>query len=54
MARCWFRAGIGPELNLMRGHLEYQRLAATLDDAAGEAFDKVARLLKLPYPGRSR
>lgn len=39
------------ELNLMRGHLEYQRLGATLDDAAGEAFDKVARLLKLPYPG---
>ncbi|PWH18688.1 MAG: tRNA (adenosine(37)-N6)-threonylcarbamoyltransferase complex transferase subunit TsaD [Anaerolineae bacterium] len=39
------------ELNLMRGHLDYQRLGATLDDAAGEAFDKVARLLKLPYPG---
>ncbi len=39
------------ELNLMRRHLDYQRLGATLDDAAGEAFDKVARLLKLPYPG---
>ncbi len=39
------------ELNLMRDHLDYQRLGATLDDAAGEAFDKVARLLKLPYPG---
>ncbi len=39
------------ELNLMTGHLEYQRLGSTLDDAAGEAFDKVARLLKLPYPG---
>lgn len=39
------------ELNLMRGHLDYQRLGATLDDAAGEAFDKVARLLNLPYPG---
>lgn len=39
------------ELNLMRGHLDYRRLGATLDDAAGEAFDKVARLLKLPYPG---
>ncbi len=39
------------ELVLMTGHLQYQRLGATLDDAAGEAFDKVARLLKLPYPG---
>jgi N6-L-threonylcarbamoyladenine synthase len=39
------------ELVLMAGHLEYRRLGATLDDAAGEAFDKVARLLGLPYPG---
>ncbi len=39
------------ELILMSGHLEYQRLGGTLDDAAGEAFDKVARLLKLGYPG---
>ncbi len=39
------------ELNMMEGHLQYKRLGATLDDAAGEAFDKVARLLGLPYPG---
>jgi N6-L-threonylcarbamoyladenine synthase len=39
------------ELNLMTDHLTYQRLGATTDDAAGEAFDKVARLLSLPYPG---
>ena len=39
------------ELNLMTAHLTYRRLGATLDDAAGEAFDKTARLLKLPYPG---
>jgi len=39
------------ELNLMTAHLTYQRLGSTLDDAAGEAFDKVARLLGLPYPG---
>lgn len=39
------------ELNLITDHLQYQRLGATLDDAAGEAFDKVARLLSLPYPG---
>jgi N6-L-threonylcarbamoyladenine synthase len=39
------------ELNLMQDHLQYTRLGATLDDASGEAFDKVARLLGLPYPG---
>lgn len=39
------------ELNLVSAHLQYQRLGSTLDDAAGEAFDKVARLLGLPYPG---
>jgi len=39
------------ELILMRDHLTYERLGSTLDDAAGEAFDKVARLLGLPYPG---
>jgi N6-L-threonylcarbamoyladenine synthase len=39
------------ELDLMMNHLEYKRLGATLDDAAGEAFDKVARLLGLAYPG---
>jgi N6-L-threonylcarbamoyladenine synthase len=39
------------ELILVTGHLEYRRLGGTLDDAAGEAFDKVARLLGLPYPG---
>ena len=39
------------ELNLMTDHLTYQRLGGTLDDAAGEAFDKVARMLGLSYPG---
>jgi N6-L-threonylcarbamoyladenine synthase len=39
------------ELILMKGHLEYEWLGGTLDDAAGEAFDKVARLLDLGYPG---
>jgi len=39
------------ELDLMTNHLEYKRLGSTLDDAAGEAFDKVARLLGLGYPG---
>lgn len=39
------------ELVLVKDHLEYERLGGTLDDAAGEAFDKVARLLGLSYPG---
>lgn len=39
------------ELVLMEDHLQYKRLGATLDDAAGEAFDKVARLIGLSYPG---
>lgn len=38
-------------LILMKDHLQYERLGGSLDDAAGEAFDKVARLLGLPYPG---
>ena len=39
------------ELILMRDHGQYEYLGGTLDDAAGEAFDKVGRLLGLPYPG---
>jgi N6-L-threonylcarbamoyladenine synthase len=39
------------ELALMTDHLTYRRLGGTLDDAAGEAFDKVARMLGLSYPG---
>ena len=33
------------------GFRQYRRLGGTLDDAAGEAFDKVGKLLGLPYPG---
>jgi N6-L-threonylcarbamoyladenine synthase len=35
----------------MQDHLTYRLLGQTVDDAAGEAFDKVGRLLGLPYPG---
>lgn len=35
----------------VRGLGDYRRLATTIDDAAGEAFDKAAKLLALPYPG---
>ncbi|MEO0025298.1 MAG: tRNA (adenosine(37)-N6)-threonylcarbamoyltransferase complex transferase subunit TsaD [candidate division WOR-3 bacterium] len=39
------------ELLLVDDWCEYQELGATVDDACGEAFDKVAKLLGLPYPG---
>lgn len=39
------------ELILMKDHGEYQVLGQTRDDAVGEAYDKVARTLDLPYPG---
>lgn len=39
------------ELFQMTAHGVYQFLGGTIDDAAGEAFDKVGRLLELPYPG---
>lgn len=39
------------ELILMRGHGHYTCIGRTRDDAAGEAFDKIANLLGLPYPG---
>lgn len=38
-------------LILFRGHLDYDILGKTRDDAAGEAFDKIARALGLGYPG---
>ncbi len=39
------------ELVLMREWLNYELVGETRDDAVGEAFDKVARMLSLPYPG---
>jgi N6-L-threonylcarbamoyladenine synthase len=39
------------DLVLMKGHGEYALLGRTRDDAAGEAFDKAARILGLGYPG---
>ena len=55
-------AGVQPAVGLIvsgghtllvaiEGFRRYRRLGGTLDDAAGEAFDKVAKLLGLPYPG---
>jgi len=44
-------SGKHTDLVLVKNHLEYEVLGRTRDDAAGEAFDKVARLLGYPYPG---
>ncbi|MEO7021981.1 MAG: tRNA (adenosine(37)-N6)-threonylcarbamoyltransferase complex transferase subunit TsaD [Ktedonobacteraceae bacterium] len=48
---CLVISGAHSELVLMRGHAQYELLGRTRDDAAGEAFDKVARILGLAYPG---
>lgn len=48
---CLIVSGGHTDLVLMTGHGRYRVLGRTLDDAAGEAFDKVARLLGLGYPG---
>ncbi|MEG9299004.1 tRNA (adenosine(37)-N6)-threonylcarbamoyltransferase complex transferase subunit TsaD [Mangrovibacillus sp. Mu-81] len=39
------------EIVLMKGHGSFEVIGETRDDAAGEAYDKVARTLNLPYPG---
>lgn len=39
------------QLALFRGHFDYTLLGQTQDDAIGEAFDKVAKVIGLPYPG---
>jgi len=48
---CLIASGGHTDLLLMEEHHRYRRLGSTIDDAAGEAFDKVARLLGLGYPG---
>jgi N6-L-threonylcarbamoyladenine synthase len=48
---CLLVSGAHSDLLLMRGHGDYQILGRTRDDAAGEAFDKAARILGLGYPG---
>lgn len=50
-AVCLIVSGGHTELILMTGHGQYRLLGKTVDDAAGEAFDKAARILGLGYPG---
>ncbi|MBQ7104385.1 MAG: tRNA (adenosine(37)-N6)-threonylcarbamoyltransferase complex transferase subunit TsaD [Bacilli bacterium] len=39
------------ELVFMEDHLKFEKLGGTLDDAVGECYDKVARVVGIPYPG---
>jgi N6-L-threonylcarbamoyladenine synthase len=48
---CLIASGGHTDLVLVRGHGDYEMLGRTRDDAAGEAFDKAARILGLGYPG---
>jgi len=50
-AICLVVSGGHTELYLMTGHNKYQLIGRTRDDAAGEAFDKVAKILSIGYPG---
>lgn len=48
---CLTVSGGHTQIVLCRSHLEMEVLGETMDDAAGEAFDKTAKMLGLPYPG---
>jgi len=48
---CLIVSGGHSDLVLMKGHGQFEKLGRTRDDAAGEAFDKAARILGLSYPG---
>ncbi|OSZ78793.1 tRNA (adenosine(37)-N6)-threonylcarbamoyltransferase complex transferase subunit TsaD [Chitinophagaceae bacterium IBVUCB1] len=48
---CLTVSGGHTQVVLCKSHLDMQVLGETIDDAAGEAFDKVAKMLGLPYPG---
>lgn len=50
-AVCLIVSGGHTEFILMNGHGEYEKIGGTRDDAVGEAFDKVAKMLDLEYPG---
>lgn len=48
---CLVASGGHSTIALVQDYGEYRLIGQTLDDAAGEAFDKVARVLDIPYPG---
>ena len=48
---CLLVSGGHTQLVVMKSHLEMEIIGHTIDDAAGEAFDKCAKVMNLPYPG---
>jgi N6-L-threonylcarbamoyladenine synthase len=48
---CLLVSGGNSQIVLVKNHFEMEVLGQTIDDAAGEAFDKCAKILGLPYPG---
>jgi N6-L-threonylcarbamoyladenine synthase len=48
---CLLVSGGHSQLVIVRSHLEMEIIGKTIDDAAGEAFDKCAKVMGLPYPG---
>lgn len=48
---CLLVSGGHTQIIIVKDYLDYEIIGQTIDDAAGEAFDKCAKLLELPYPG---
>lgn len=48
---CLLVSGGNSQIIVVRSHLDMEVIGQTIDDAAGEAFDKCAKLMNLPYPG---
>ncbi|MFV0378842.1 MAG: tRNA (adenosine(37)-N6)-threonylcarbamoyltransferase complex transferase subunit TsaD [Mangrovibacterium sp.] len=48
---CLLVSGGNSQLILVKNHLEMEVIGQTIDDAAGEAFDKCAKVMGMPYPG---
>jgi len=48
---CLTVSGGHTQLVICKNHLEHEIIGATIDDAAGEAFDKISKMIGLPYPG---
>ena len=48
---CLLVSGGNSQIIIVRDHLDMEVIGQTIDDAAGEAFDKCAKVIGLPYPG---
>ncbi|MDR0560537.1 MAG: tRNA (adenosine(37)-N6)-threonylcarbamoyltransferase complex transferase subunit TsaD [Prevotellaceae bacterium] len=48
---CLLASGGHTQIIIVKDHLDFEIIGETVDDAAGEAFDKCAKIMELPYPG---